>query len=318
MKGKGQAKSIRDGFGKGLLEAGKKNKEIVVLTGNLGESTRVHWFAEEFPERFFDVGVAEQAMVTVAAGMALLGKIPFTTSYAVFSPGRTFEQLKITVCLNNLPVKIVGAHAGFGAGPYGATHQSFEDLALMRSLPGMVIVVPADFAEARKAVWAVAQNGRPTYLRLARQDSPVFTPDQDFEIGKAYALRSARNPEATIISCGPILAEALHAAEDLGKQGIEIDVLNCHTVKPLDVSAVIHAARVSGAIVTAEEHQIAGGLGEAVAQVLAQKELVPQEFVGLRDSFSESGTPAQLAAKFGLTAQNLVAAVKKVIARKSG
>ena len=319
-------KSIRDGFGEALLTLGEINKDVVVLTADLGDSTRVREFANKYPERFFDVGVAEQSLVTVAAGMAEAGEIPFTTSYAVFSPGRTFEQIKVTAAINNIPVKIVGEHAGFGASMYGATHESLEDIALMRVIPNMVVVSPADYEEAKKATIAVANNGKPTYLRLSRQDSPVFTKaDDKFEIGKANILRdpstsSGRraDPQVAIIGCGPVLALALEAAEELEKNGIETIVINNHTIKPMDETTIIRAARTTGAVVTVEEHQIAGGMGSAVAEVLAHNFPVPIEFVGVKDSFGESAkTYQELWQKFGLTKENIIESVKKVVARKN-
>jgi len=312
-------KSMRDGFGEALVELGNTNPDVVVLTADLADSTRVKDFADKFPDRFFQVGVAEQALVTVAAGMAEAGKIPFITSYAVFSPGRTFEQIKVTAALNNLPVKIIGAHAGFGASMYGATHESLEDIALMRAIPNMVVVSPCDYEEARKATLAVAGNGKPSYLRLARQDSPeLTTKDSRFEIGKANILRETKDPQVAIIGCGPVLAEALSAAEELSNIGIEVVVINNHTIKPIDDIAITNAARICGAIVTVEEHQIMGGLGSAVAEVVVQGHQVPMEFVGVRDQFGESAkTYQELWKKFGLTKENVIEAVKKVIIRKN-
>lgn len=311
-------KSVRDGFGEGLILAGERDKNIVVLTADLGESTRVEGFKEKFPDRFFEVGVAEQSLVTVAAGMALAGKIPFTTSYAVFSPGRTFEQIKVTVSLNDVPVKIVGAHAGFGAAAYGATHESLEDIALMRVIPNMIVVAPADFEEAKKATLAVSSNGKPTYLRLARQDSEVFTKEADkFEIGKVNVLRYGEKPQVAIIGCGPILGEALAAAENLKRRDVDAMVINCHTVKPIDEEGITKAAKLCGAIVTCEEHQIMGGLGSAVSEVLAKRHPVPIEFIGVKDSFGESARDwKELWAKHKLLAQDIEEAVKKVIVRK--
>ncbi len=311
-------KSIRDGFGEALVELGEINKDVVVLTADLAESTRVKEFAERFPDRFFQVGVAEQALVTVAAGMAEAGKIPFTTSYAVFSPGRTFEQIKVTVALNDVPVKIVGAHAGFGASVYGATHESLEDITLMRVIPNMVVVSPGDYEEAKKATIAIANNGKPSYLRLARQDSPVFTkPGDKFEIGKANILRQNKDPQVAIIGCGPILGEALLAAEELEKNGIETLVINNHTIKPMDGTTIIRAARTCGAVVTVEEHQVNGGMGSAVAEVLAKNFPVPIEFIGVNDLFGESAKEVgELWNKFELKARNIEDAVRKVVARK--
>lgn len=312
-------RSVRDGFGEGLVEAGKLNKDIVVLTADLGESTRVEWFKEKFPERFYEVGVAEQSLVTVAAGMAMAGKIPFTTTYAVFSPGRTFEQIKVTASMNNLPVKIVGAHAGFGAAPYGATHQSLEDIALMRSIPNMIVVAPSDYEEAKKATLAVAENKKPSYLRLARQDSPeISDSDSKFEIGKVNVLKYGGKPEVAIIGCGPVLGEALIAYEELKKKEIDVMVINCHTIKPIDEAGIVKAAKTCGAIVTVEEHQVAGGMGSAVAEVLAKKFPVPIEMVGVQDVFGESAKDyRELWEKHRLTAKGIEEAVKKVIVRKT-
>ena len=255
--------------------------------------------------------------MTVAAGMAEAGKIPFCTSYAVFSPGRTFEQIKVTAALNDVPVKIVGAHAGFGASMYGATHESLEDIALMRVIPNMVVVSPCDFEEAKKATIAIANNGKPSYLRLARQDSPEISKG-DFEIGKAITLYEGRDPQVAIVGCGPILSEALAAANELKNIGIETMVINNHTIKPIDDIAITNAARICGAIVTVEEHQIMGGLGSAVSEVVSQTHPVPIEFVGVHDSFGESAkTYQELWKKFGLTKENIIEAVKKVITRKN-
>lgn len=312
-------KSIRDGFGIGIVEAGERNKNVVVLTADLAQSTRVDGFAEKFPERFFQVGVAEQALVTVAAGMAAAGKIPFTTSYAVFSPGRTFEQIKVTAALSDLPVKIVGAHAGLGAAAYGATHEALMDIAMMRSIPNMVVVSPCDYYEARKATLAVADNGRPTYLRLARPETEVLTEkDSAFEIGKASILLESKTPQAVVIGTGPILGEAVEAAKELKSNGIEVNLVNLSTVKPIDKQTVIYQAKISGAVVTVEEHQIAGGMGSAVSEVLAKNLPVPVEFVGVKDKFGESARDyKQLWGEFGLTRQNIAEKVKKVITRKN-
>lgn len=311
-------KSIRDGFGEALVEIGDRDERIVVLTADLAESTRVKEFADKFPDRFFQVGVAEQALVTVAAGMAAAGKVPFTTSYAVFSPGRTWEQIKVTAALSDLPVKIVGAHAGFGASMYGATHESLEDIALMRVMPNMVVVSPCDYEEAKKATFAVAGNGKPSYLRLARQDSPQITDrDSRFEIEKVNILRYGEKPEVAIIGCGPILGEALEAAEELKQIDVDVMVVNCHTIKPIDVDGITKAAKTCGAVVTVEEHQVIGGMGSAVAEVLAQKFPVPIEFIGVKDFFGESAKDyRELWKKFGLLSEDVIEAVKKVITRK--
>jgi transketolase len=312
-------KAIRDGFGEALVEVGEKNKNIVVLTANLMESTRVHLFAEKFPERFFDVGVAEQALVTVAAGMGLAGKIPFITSYAVFSPGRTFEQIKITAALNDVPVKVIGAHGGFGAANLGATHESLEDIAMMRAMPNMIVIQPADYEETKKATHAISNNGKPSYLRLSKQETEVFTRKEDkFEIGKVNVLKYAQSPQVAIIGCGPVLSEALKAAEELKEKDIEVMVVNCHTIKPIDEEGIVKAAKLCGAVVTVEEHQIMGGMGSAVAEVLARRHPVPIEFIGVKDSFGESARDwNELWDKFDLRAKNIEEKVRKVITRKN-
>lgn len=311
-------KAMRDGFGEALVLAGEKEEKVVVLTADLKESTRVHSFCQRFPQRFIEVGVAEQALITIASGLANYGKIPFAASYAVFSPGRTWEQIKTTVALNDVPVKIIGCHAGLGSGPYGATHQSLEDIALMRTLPNLVVVAPADAEEAKKATLAIAKNNKPSYLRLAREKTPLFTTEKSpFKIGRAEVLWEAKDSQAAIIACGPLVYEALLAAEALDSKGIETQVINCHTVKPIDERTIIRAAKTTGAVVTVEEHQIAGGLGSAVAEVLGKNFPVPLEFIGVADSFGESGTPDELKKKFGLTSKNIIAAAKEVIRRKN-
>lgn len=311
-------KSIRDGFGEALVETGEKNKNVVVLTADLKESTRVNLFAEKFPDRFIEVGVAEQALVTIASGIAAEGKIPFTTSYAVFSPGRTLDQIRTTVALNNQPVKIVGAHAGLGAGPYGSTHQALEDIAMMRTLPNMIVEVPCDYEEARKATRSVASNHKPTYLRLARQESgQVTTQNSPFKIGRAEILRQSKSPQVAIIACGVMVYETLLAAKELESRGIETLVINNHTVKPMDERTVIRAAKTTGAVVTAEEHQIDGGMGSAVAEILSRNFPVPIEFIGVPNVFGESGKPEELFKKFKMTSRDIIEAVKKVIARKN-
>ena len=315
---KKEFKSIRDGFGEALVEIGEKNKDVVVLTADLKESTRVNLFAEKFPERFIEAGVAEQALVTIASGMAACGKIPFTTSYAVFSPGRTLDQIRTTVALNNVPVKIVGAHAGLGAGPYGSTHQALEDMAIMRTLPNMVVVVPCDFEEAKKATKEIAKNKKPTYLRLARQASGVITKVKSpFKIGRAEVLRQSKNPQSVIIACGIMVSEALAAAKELENRGIETIVINNHTIKPMDERTIIRAAKTTGAAVTVEEHQIDGGMGSAVAEILSRNFPIPIEFIGVPNVFGESGKPEELFKKFNMTSKDIIEAVKRVIVRKT-
>ena len=307
--------ATRDGYGKGLVVAGEKDPNVVVLCADLTESTRSEAFKNKFPERFIEIGVAEQNLATVASGLANYGKIPFISSYAVFSPGRNNEQIRTTIALNNVPVKIAGAHAGISVGPDGATHQALEDIALMRVLPNMTVVVPCDAIEAEKATIASASNGKPTYLRFGREKSPVFTTlETPFEIGKAITLRDGA--DVTIIGCGMLLYNALIAAEELSKEGIECMVINSHTVKPLDMSAIISAVQKTGAVVSVEEHQVNGGLGSAVAELLSKNYPVPQEFIGLQDRFGESGTAEELIEACGLGVTHIKEAVKKVIGRK--
>ena len=305
----------RDGYGKGVVEAGEKDERIVVLCADLTESTRSHWFAEKFPERFIEVGVAEQNLALLGSGMANYGKIPFISSYAVFSPGRNNEQIRTNISINNVPVKIVGAHAGISVGPDGATHQALEDIALMRVQPPMVVVVPCDAVEAQKATVAIAFNEKPSYLRIGREKSSVFTTkDTPFEIGKAEIYRDG--VDAAIIGCGMLLHNALIAAEELSKEGIECMVINSHTVKPIDEKTIIDAAKHTGAVVTVEEHQVNGGLGSAVAEVLSRNYPTPQEYIGIQNRFGESGTADELIKHFGMDADSIKNAVRKVISRK--
>jgi len=307
--------ATRDGYGKGLLKAGEKDERVVVLCADLAESTRSHWFMEKYPERFIEVGVAEQNMATIAAGMANYGKIPFISSYAAFSPGRNNEQIRTTISLNNLPVKIAGAHAGVSVGPDGATHQALEDLALMRVQPNMVVISPCDAIEAEKATIAAAFNNSPTYIRLGREKSPVFTTEKmPFEIGKAQVLREGK--DVTIIACGALVYEALLAAEKLEKEGIDVEVINNHTIKPMDKKTILASVQKTGAVVTVEEHQIMGGMGSAVAEVLVQNIPVPMEMIGMQDRFGQSGTPDELLNFFGMTHPHIIKAVKKVFKRK--
>lgn len=308
----------RNGYGEGLVLAGEKDERVVALCADLVESTRTQAFAEKFPERFVEIGVAEQLLATVASGMANYGKIPFIASYACFSPGRNWEQIRTTIALNNVPVKIGGAHAGISVGPDGATHQQLEDIALMRAMPNMVVIAPADSIEARKVTYDAAFNGKPTYIRFAREKTPVFTTDKTpFKIGRAEVFWEGRDPQATIIGCGPLVYEALLAARELAKSGIETVVLNSHTIDPIDERTIISYARKTGAVVTVEEHQINGGMGSAVAEVLARNWPVPIEYIGMPNHFGESGEPDELLKKYKMKAPDIMEAVKKVIARKS-
>ncbi|HEX6977249.1 MAG TPA: transketolase C-terminal domain-containing protein [Patescibacteria group bacterium] len=308
----------RQGYGEGLVEAGEIDEKVVVLCADLTDSTKSNLFKEKFPQRFVEVGVAEQALATLAAGMANYGKIPFISSYAAFSPGRNWEQIRTTIALNDVPVKIAGAHTGVSVGPDGATHQMLEDIALMRAMPNMIVVVPSDALEARKATVEIAANGKPTYIRLTREKTPVMTTDKSpFKIGKAEIFWESKDPQVAIIACGPLLYEALLAAKELDKKGIETLVINSPTIKPLDEQAIVRAARTCGAVVTVEEHQITGGLGGAVAETLSRNFPVPQEFVGMPDHFGESGEPDELLEKYGMKAANIVDAAKSVLKRKT-
>lgn len=314
-----EKKSTRDGFGEGLIKAGEKDKDVVVLTADLGESTRANLFKEKFPERFFDTGVAEQALVTVASGMAACGKIPVAASFAVFSPGRNWEQIRTTIALNNVPVIIAGSHAGLTAGEDGATHQALEDIALMRTLPNMTVVVSCDALETKKAILALVKAKRPAYIRFERHKSPVITTDlTPFEIGKADKFWGSRDPMASIIATGPIVYEALIAAENLKEIGIEVNVINMHTIKPLDEMVLVNEARITGAVVTVENHQRVGGLGGAVSEFLGQNHPVPIDIIGVDDKFGQSGKANELMEKYGLTRRNIIDSVKKVLLRKRG
>lgn len=308
--------ATRDGFGEGLVELGEKNKEVVVLCGDLTESTRVEAFKEKFPERFFEMGVAEQGMVGAAAGLAQTGKIPFVATYAVFIPNRALDQVRISVAYNNVNVKLAGAHAGLTVGPDGATHQALEDIAIMRSLPNFIVIVPSDSEETRKATLAAAEIEGPVYLRFGRAEMPVLTlKDTPFKVGKAEVFREGK--DATIVACGAMVYEAMKAAEILWKENINVTVINSHTIKPLDEETILTHAKKTRAVVTAEEHQINGGLSDVVAQTLTKNLPCPQEIVAVEDHFGQSGKPEELMVKYGLTAKNIVKKVLKAIERKN-
>jgi transketolase len=305
----------RKGFGRGLLEAGKQDENVVAACADLTESTQMSLFRNEFPERFVEVGVAEQNLVTVGSGMAAMGKIPFVSSYAAFSPGRNWEQIRTTICLNDQPVKIVGSHAGLSVGPDGATHQMLEDIALMRVLPNMVVVVPGDALEAEKATLALAKDKRPAYLRLAREATPVFTTKETpFEIGKAYVLE--HGDEVTLIATGPMTYLALVAAEKLFKDGIDAEVIHVPTIKPLDSKTILASVKKSRAVVTIEEAQINGGLGGAIAELLAEEMPSRMRRLGVKDQFGESGTPDELMKHHGITVHNIMLAAHEVTDKK--
>lgn len=310
-----EERPTRDGYGDGVVEAAIRDERIVVLCADLTESTRNLAFHERFPDRFIQVGVQEQLLAALSAGMALAGKVPFITSYAMFCPGRAWEQVRTNICLNNANVKIIGSHAGVSVGPDGATHQAIEDIAITRCIPNLTVIAPCDAVEAEKATMAIATHIGPCYLRLAREKTPVFTTSgTPFEIGKATILRDGK--DVAIIACGSLVWNALKAAEELAKKGVDAMVINSHTIKPLDEKTIIAAAKKCGAVVTVEEHQIHGGLGSAVAECLSQSLPVPQEFIGVHDRFGESGAPKELIEHFGMGVSHIVAAAKKVIKRK--
>jgi transketolase len=306
----------RDGFGTGLVAAGEANKNVVALCADLVDSTRVDAFAKKFPDRFFEMGVAEQNMATVAAGLGVNGKIPFISSYATFSPGRNWEQIRTTIAYNNSNVKIAGHHAGISVGPDGATHQATEDIAIMRAMPNMLVFVPCDAVEAHKATLAAAHVWGPVYLRFQREKTPVMTTDETpFIPGKAEIFWQSKKPEVLIIGCGGLLYNALLAARELEEEGIGAVVLNCSTIKPIDDKKIVELAKKIGAVVTVEEHQVEGGLGGAVAEVLAKYAPTPIEFIGMQNMFGESGAPAELIKKFGMDVKDIKAAAKRAIRR---
>jgi len=303
---------IRAGFGRGLRAAGEANDAIVALCADLTESTQMHLFREAFPKRFIEIGIAEQNLVTVASGLARAGKIPFTSSYAAFSPGRNWEQIRTTIALNNQPVKIVGSHAGVSVGPDGATHQMLEDIALMRVIPNMIVIVPGDSLEAEKATRAIAENGKPSYLRLAREKSPIFsTLDSPFEVGKAYVLREGH--DISLLGTGLMTYQLLVAAKILADQGIDAEVVHVPTIKPLDAETILASVRRTGRVLTAEEAQINGGFGGAVAELLSENLPTPLKRVGMQDRFGESGAPDELLEYFGLTGGRIAEITKEFV-----
>lgn len=311
---------IRKGFGEGLLLAGDKDKNVVGLCADLTDSTQMNLFKNKYPDRFIQMGVAEQNLASVASGLAAMGKIPFITSYAMFSPGRNWEQIRTTICYNDRPVKIAGSHAGISVGPDGGTHQAIEDLAITRVIPNMVVLSPCDSIEAKKATAACAQTKYPTYIRLAREKTPVITTEESpFVIGKAQLLFSPKNNERAevgIIATGALVYKALKAAHELEKEGKKVKVLNISTIKPLDEDAVWRLGHEAGALVTVEEHQVAGGLGSAVAECVARHYPAPIEFIGVHDKFGQSGTPDELLEHYGMGEKHIREAVKKVLLRK--
>ena len=303
---------IRAGFGRGLKQAGEKNDRVVALCADLTESTQMHHFKEAFPERFVEIGVAEQNLVTVASGLARAGKIPFTSSYAAFSPGRNWEQIRTTIALNDMPVRVIGSHAGVSVGPDGATHQMLEDIAIMRAMPNMVVLAPGDSIEAEKATLALAEDARPAYMRLAREKTPVFTVhDSPFEIGKAYVLREGN--DVTLIGTGTMTYQLLKAAHILEQQGVQAEVVHMPTIKPFDTETVLSSVRKTGRVVSAEEAQVIGGLGGAVAEVLSAELPTPLLRIGMQDRFGESGAPNELLDYFGLNGDKMAVSIKDFV-----
>jgi transketolase len=311
-----EKKDTRSGFGVGIHEAGKQNPNVVALCADLIGSLKLEKFIEDFPERFIQTGIAEANMIGIAAGLTIGGKIPVATTFANFGTGRVYDQIRQSVAYSDKNVKICCSHAGLTLGEDGATHQILEDIGLMKMLPHMTVVVPCDYNQTRLATKAIIERNGPTYLRFGRPVWPIFTPaeDQNFEIGKAQFL--SEGTDVTIIACGHLVWHAVLAGQELEKNGISVELINMHTIKPLDVEAILRSVKKTGCVVTAEEHQMAGGLGESVASVLIQNHLVPQEFVAVNDSFGESGTPDQLLEKYGLMPKNIIEKVEKVLKRK--
>lgn len=314
-----ELETTRKGFGEGLVVAGDQNKNVVGLCADLNESTQMNLFARKYPERFVQVGVAEQNLVTVASGMATMGKIPFVSSYAIFSPGRNWEQIRTTITLNNQPVKIVGSHAGVSVGTDGGSHQALEDIALMRVLPNMIVLSPCDFIEAKKVTIEAAKNGKPTYIRLARPKTPTITTEETpFEIGKAQIFFAPpMQAQVGIIATGPLVYNAILAAQNFAKKGISVKVLNISSIRPLDFEAIKDLAKETGAIVSVEDHQVVGGLGSAVAEVLVQNYPVPMELIGVHDKYGQSGTATELIEYYGMGVSSIEKAVERVMGRKN-
>jgi transketolase len=309
-----EKKDTRSGFGVGLHELGKSNPNIVALCADLTGSLKMDAFKKEFPNRFFQIGIAEANMIGIAAGMTIGGKIPFTGTFANFSTGRVYDQIRQSVAYSGKNVKICASHAGLTLGEDGATHQILEDIGMMKMLPGMTVIVPADHAQTKAATLALGEHVGPTYLRFGRPNWPIFTAGRPFQIGKADRMIEGR--DVTIIACGHMVWQAIEAEEKLADMGISVELINMHTIKPLDVEAILTSVQKTGCVVTCEEHQINGGLGDSVAQVLSRFNPAPQEMVAVNDSFGESGVPTQLLTKYGLSPANIVSAVEKVIKRK--
>ncbi len=309
------SKDTRSGFGEGLLEIGRKNKDVVALCADLTGSLKMNAFENEFPERFFQVGIAEANMMGMAAGMTIGGKIPYTGTFANFSTGRVYDQIRQSIAYSRKNVKICASHAGLTLGEDGATHQILEDIGMMKMLPNMTVIVPADFNQTKQATIAIADHDGPVYLRFGRPSVPIFVkPDATFTIGKADLL--IEGSDVTIIACGHLVWKSIEAAQILAEKGISAEVINMHTIKPLDEEAVLRSVAKTGCVVTAEEHMINGGLGDSIAQVLTRNHPAPQEYVGVNDTFGESGTPAELMTKYGIDTPDVVKAAEKVLQRK--
>ncbi len=310
-----EKKDTRSGFGAGLLEVGRRNPNVVALCADLIGSLKMNDFIKEFPERFFQVGIAEANMMGIAAGLTIGGKIPYTGTFANFSTGRVYDQIRQSIAYSEKNVKICASHAGLTLGEDGATHQILEDIGMMKMLPNMTVIVPCDYNQTKAATIAIADHHGPVYLRFGRPSVPIFTPaDEPFVIGKAMVLNEGAN--VSIFACGHLVWEALEAGKELYKEGISAEIINVHTIKPLDTETILRSLRKTGCGVTAEEHQVNGGLGESIARVLAENQPVPLELIGVNDRFGESGTPAQLMEKYGLNAASIVKAAKKVLNRK--
>ncbi|NSW56552.1 MAG: transketolase family protein [Armatimonadetes bacterium] len=308
-------KPTRDGYGEALVDLGHSNPNVVVMDADLAKSTRTEWFWKQFPERFFDAGIAEQNMLCMCAGLACTGKIPFASTYGVFVAGRAWDQIRTTICYTNLNVKIGGAHGGISVGPDGATHQALEEIALMRVLPNMTVLSPADYLQTRRCVHLAAEMHGPVYIRFGREPIPIITTDDTpLELGKGDVYRDGS--DASIIATGPMVKIALDAAEELAQEGLDVRVINIHTIKPIDAEIIEQAARETGAIVTAEEHQVMAGFGSAVAEVVVQRYPVPMGFIGIQDRFGESGQPEELMDVFGLMPRDIKAAIRQVLERK--
>ena len=305
-------KSTRDGFGEAMLYLGAKNKSIVVVSADLAESTRVKKFGQKFPQRFFEVGVAEQNMMGIAAGLALSGKIPYVASFGAFSPGRNWDQIRVSVCYSKANVKIVASHTGLSVGPDGASHQALEDIALMRVLPNMTVIAPADYHETKKATIEAAKINGPVYIRLTRQaGTAITTNNSSFKIGKANILKTGQ--DLTIIGCGPILEQAILAGNELKKKNISVEIINCHTIKPLDKATILRSVKKTKGLISIEDHQQAGGLGSAIAEMLAENYPLPMKIIGVKDCFGESGSPEELWEKYALSYLNIVRAALKLL-----